>query len=136
MGRPKDPGYWRKWRAAHPEYRKRERARSKARPVKSHGDRKAQYQRRRQRVTQATGDNGWVETQHPLMDEAASVTQRHIKPDRRTYYLDPLYEECLMEAALALVEGSDPDVAVVATLRRERLIRSKQAPLYDVEDAA
>lgn len=31
MGRPRDPDYWRKWRAAHPDYRERERVRLRAR---------------------------------------------------------------------------------------------------------
>lgn len=31
MARPKDPNYWREWRSQHPEYRERERLRSKAR---------------------------------------------------------------------------------------------------------
>lgn len=31
MGKPKDPDYWKKWRAEHPEYRERERARTAAR---------------------------------------------------------------------------------------------------------
>lgn len=31
MGRPKDPDYWKKWRAAHPEYLERERQRKRKR---------------------------------------------------------------------------------------------------------
>ena len=31
MGKPVSPDYWRQWRAAHPEYRERERDRGRAR---------------------------------------------------------------------------------------------------------
>ena len=43
MGKPTDPHYWRKWRAAHPEYRARERRRQAGR---QHGDRTQEYARR------------------------------------------------------------------------------------------
>lgn len=96
---------------------------------KSHGDRRGQRLRARQREQQQNGDNGWTESKHPLMDEAAAITQRHIKPDRRTHYLDPLYEEALMTAALALLDGRDADQAVVSCLKTERNHRYHTIPL-------
>lgn len=98
---------------------------------KCHGDRAGQKMRARTRSLQANGDNGWAESKHPIMDAATAVALRHIKPDRRTYYLDPLYDEAVMAAALAILDGSDPDAAVAATLRAERDHRYHTAPLMD-----
>lgn len=96
---------------------------------KCHGDRRAQYRRRMERQRMHAGDNGWVETKHPLMDEAAAVAKRYAKPDHRTHYIDPLYEEALMTAALALIEGSDPHEAVKACVKTERSNRAVEAPI-------
>lgn len=77
------------------------------------------------------GTNGTMVTDHAIMDAAAAACVGHIKPDRRTHYNDMLYEECLMEAALAILVGADPEGAVVATLRSERSRGYHQAPLLD-----
>lgn len=132
MGKPKDPDYWRKYRARNPEYRAREKARMAARVNKSHGDRQAQNARRRERYHRERGNNGPPATQaHPIMDQAAQVAQAYVKPDRRTHYLDPLYEEALMTAALAILAGDDPHAATQAVVRAERNHRAHQAPLLE-----
>lgn len=48
MGKPLDPDYFKKYRAAHPDYAARDRARRRARKVRSpRGDRSAENARRR-----------------------------------------------------------------------------------------
>jgi hypothetical protein len=54
------------------------------------------------------------------MDAAAAVALRYVRPDRRAHCLDPLYEDALMTAALAILEGADPDAAVRVVVSRER----------------
>ena len=65
------------------------------------------------------------------MEQAAAITGEHIRPDRRTWILDPLYEDCLSTAALAILTGQDPHAAVLAVLREERSWRLATAPLMD-----
>ncbi len=132
-GKPRDPDYWKKWRAAHQAYREREKRRSRDRTTKSHGDRAGQYQRRRERLRVRRAEHGWVESNHPILDDATLATQNHIRPDRRTHYLDPLYEDCLMSAVLAILEGSDPHEAIKSTLHAERGHRARSLPLDDAE---
>lgn len=129
MGKPRDPDYWRRYRATHPEYRERERDRMRRRTDKSHGDRAGQYRRRRERLAQANGDHGAVLTSHPIMDQAAVVAMRYVRPDRRTLYTDALYEEALMTAALAILEGADPHQAVRDVVHAERLWRWRTTEL-------
>jgi len=78
------------------------------------------------------GDNGTVVSAHPVMDQAQAVTRRYIRPDRRTHYHDPLYEEVLMTTALAIIEGHDPEQAAVDVLRRERTYRARHLPMLVV----
>lgn len=49
MGKPKDPDYWKDWRARHPEYRDRERQRTRARK-RTPEQRRAERERARQRA--------------------------------------------------------------------------------------
>lgn len=98
---------------------------------KQHGDRAGQKLRAKRRLAQRNGDAGIPLESHPVMDAAAEACKGHISPDRRTLYLDPLYDECLMAAALSLIEGSDPVAAVKATLSAERGYRARTAPLLD-----
>ena len=70
-----------------------------------------------------------AEMNHPIMDAAQKACEGHIKPDRRTVYNDGLYEEAMMSAALAIIEGTDPEEAVVAVIKRERSFGYHQAPL-------
>jgi hypothetical protein len=88
--------------------------------VKHHGDRAGQRARARSRLLAKRGDNGWVETGHPIMDEAIAVAQRYVKPDRGAVLVDPLYEEAVCVAALAICAGEDPDEATEVYVRHER----------------
>lgn len=96
---------------------------------KSHGDRKAQYQRARERQRIRDGDNGRVETKHPIMDRAFEVARRYARPDRRSVLYYPLYEELVCVAALAICEGDDPDVAAKAYAAWDRSFLFHTAPL-------
>ena len=131
VNKPRDPDYWKKWRAAHPAYRAREKIRMAARTSKDHGDRAGQYARRRARLLVANADHGTPSSAHPIMDAAELVTLRHIRPDRRSLLVDPLYEDALMTAALALCEGEDADEAVRCLLRAERALRWRSAPFLE-----
>lgn len=129
MGKPLDPDYWKKWRAAHPAYREREKARSRL--SKHHGDRVGQRARARERLLRSRADLGWVETSHPLLDAATAIVVRYVRPDRRTVLFDPLYEDAVMTAVLAILEGADPAEATSCFLRAERSRRYREAPLLE-----
>ena len=75
---------------------------------KSKGNRKAQYQRRRQRITVANADNGWVDKKHPIMDEAIAIADSLVKRDYRKEVAEDLWDDLVCEAALAIIEGNDP----------------------------
>lgn len=104
------------------------------RAQKHHGDRRAQRVRARARLLQRTGDNGWCVTRHPLLDEAIIVARRHARPDRGSVIYDPLFEEAVSVAALALCAGEDPEQAAREFVRRERSRAYRTAPL--LEDVA
>ncbi len=87
---------------------------------KHHGDRRAQRVRARARLLQRSGDNGWCVTRHPILEEAIIVARRHAKPDRGSVIFDPLFEEAVSVAALAICAGDDPDEATVEFVRSER----------------
>jgi hypothetical protein len=88
--------------------------------AKHHGDRAAQRARARDRLLVKRGDAGWVETSHPIMDEAMAIARRYAKPDRGAVIFDPLYEEAICVAALAICAGEDPDEATRVYCRHER----------------
>jgi hypothetical protein len=136
-GRPKDPDYWRKWRAAHPAYRARERARSAARGMKSHGDRAGQRARARIRLQQRNGDNGGIEPGHPIVDQAIAIARRFVSPDHRRDIVVPLYEEAVCIAALAICADEDAPAAVESFVKAERGWGYRTAPiLVEVHDPA
>jgi len=135
MGKPKDPAYWRKYRAAHPSYRERERKRSAERRAQGlRGDRSEEYRRRAAREReQRTLEASLVVpplSGHPIIARAhEAVLQVGLRPSRMAVYLDPLYEEAVMSAALAVISGDDPVEAARATIRAERSWRYRTAPL-------
>jgi hypothetical protein len=96
---------------------------------KHHGDRRAQRVRARARLLQRTGDNGWCVTRHPILEEAIIVARRHAKPDRGSVIFDPLFEEAVSVAALAICAGDDPEQAARAFVRSERARAYRTAPL-------
>ena len=96
---------------------------------KHHGDRRAQRVRARARLLQRSGDNGWCVARHPVLEEAIIVARRHTRPDRRRVVFDPLFEEAVSVAALAICAGDDPERATLAFVRSERDRACRTAPL-------
>lgn len=85
--------------------------------------------RARVRLGQRNGDNGMLE-HHPLLAEAAAIASRHVKRDARSMVADPLWEDVVSVAVLALVERiHDVDEAVVRFLKNERAWRFHAMPL-------
>jgi hypothetical protein len=129
-----DAAYYQAWRAAHPEYRAREAARSRQRE-RVRGDRSAEYARQRARRTEQrqvrSADNGWTEQAHPVLSEARDIASRQVRPDRRSVLMRPTFDDAVSEAALALLAGDDPTEAVQRYLRSERDWRWRTAPLLD-----
>ena len=128
--------YHRAWRAAHPEYRAREVERSRRRrALHGRGDRSAEYARHRERRAIASrlrsGENGSPELSHPLLEAARSAALRHVRPDRRSAFFRPTFEDAVSEAVVAIVAGEDPVPAVRRYLSAERAWLSRTAPLLD-----
>jgi hypothetical protein len=108
----RDPAYYRAWRAAHPDYRARQtRLRNERRRRSGRGDRSAEYAARRSR---AIPEMPVLHLGHALFDQARQV----VGPRTSTLVslADPLYDDLVAEATLALLEGTDP----VAAVRRYR----------------
>jgi hypothetical protein len=128
--------YHRAWRAAHPEYRRREVERSRRRrALHGRGDRSGEYARQRERRAIArrlgSGENGTVELSHPLLEAARVVALGHVRPDRRSVLFRPTFEDAVSEALVAIVAGEDPVPAVRRYLSSERAWLSRTAPLLD-----
>lgn len=106
-GKPRDPDYWRKWRAAHPEYRERQRElRNRRRAEQGRGDRSAEYAKKRR------------EPVPPLPELFPDLV-----PRRRTTLLfrdEDLRRELRQVRELALLEGANVLNAVRSFARRER----------------
>ena len=128
--------YHRAWRAAHPGYRAREVERARRRrALHGRGDRSAEYARQRERRAVArrlrAGENGSTETTHPLLEVARTVASGHVRPDRRSAFFRPTYEDAVSEAVVAIVAGEDPAPAVRRYLATERDWLMHTAPLLD-----
>ncbi len=106
-GRPKDPDYWRKWRAAHPVYRDREKERRRL----AHRLIAAERICREEEPPQS----------HPILEEAMRIVGPLHATRGRAYKFpsEVLYEELVATAALALIEGVDACAAVDAVRKRE-----------------
>ena len=119
--------YFRAWRAAHPEYRARQnRLRNERRRSKGRGDRSAEYAARRSRALPPVPG---LHHGHTLFERA-----REIVGPRSTTLVnlaDPLYDDLVAEATLALIEGRDPKDAVRAYGARERAFGRVTCPLYE-----
>jgi hypothetical protein len=122
-----DAAYYRAWREAHPEYRARQnRLRNERRRLKGRGDRAAEYVRRPSRaIPEVPG----LHVGHDLFEQA----RRIVGPRRSTLVVlhDPLYEDLLSEATLAILEGADPEDAVRRYNARERAFGRVTCPLLD-----
>lgn len=134
-----DAAYYRAWRTAHPEYRARQnRLRADRRRRNGREDRTMEYARRRERMQQnrpvrhADVPVPALHTGHDLFEMAREI----VGPRRTTFMVlqDPLYDDLLSEATLALIEGRDPHEAVRAYGARERSFGRVTCRL--LEDAA
>ena len=125
-----DAAYHRAWRAAHPEYRERQnQLRNERRRRNGRGDRSAEYARRRSRAVPPLPG---LHVGHDLFERARQV----VGPRRSTLVTlhDPLYDDLVSEATLALIEGRDPWDAVRSYGARERAFGRVTCPL--LEEAA
>jgi hypothetical protein len=123
-----DAAYHRAWRAAHPEYRERQnRLRNERRRKHGRGDRTTEYARR---LSRATPPLPGLHEGHELFDRARAV----VGPRRSslTTLHDPLYDDLLSVATLALIEGRDPTDAVRAYGAHERSFGRVTCPLFDL----
>jgi hypothetical protein len=125
MGRPASPEYWHRWRAAHPAYRERERARGRAR-------RKAGYR------SPKTTHRLRVEAEliqvapHPLLAWAQELAADLVHEDRRSRLSDELYPDVVSELLLARLERQDAVARATTWLRAEKSWRHHLAPLLEV----
>jgi hypothetical protein len=122
-----DAAYYRAWRAAHPEYRARQnRLRNERRARTGRGDRSAEYARRQSRAAPPIPT---LLVGHSLFDEARKVVGPRVTSLVQLH--DPLYDDLVAEATLALVEGRDPKDAVRAYGARERAFGRVTCPLFE-----
>ena len=122
-----DAAYHRAWRAAHPEYRDRQnRLRNERRRRYGRGDRSAEYASRRSRANPQMPS---LHEGHVLFEQA----RRIVGPKRSSLVSlhDPLHEDMLSEATLALLEGRDPRAAIRAFGARERAFGRVTCPLFE-----
>jgi hypothetical protein len=123
----RDAAYYRSWRAAHPEYRTRQnQLRNERRARDGRGDRSAEYAKRRSR---ALPPMHGLHVGHTLFDQALQI----VGPRSTTLVnlADPLYDDLVAEATLALVEGRDPQHAVRDYGARERAFGRITCQLYE-----
>ena len=121
-----DAAYYRSWRAAHPGYRTRQnQLRAERRRLNGRGDRSIEYARRRKRAIPPIPP---LHDGHDLFEQA----RRILGPRGTTlvFLHDPLYDDLLSEATLALIEGRDPHAAIRAFRSRERAFGRITCPLF------
>jgi len=115
------------WRAAHPECRARQnQLRNERRLRAGRGDRSAEYAARRSRALPPLPG---LHRGHDLFALARRIVGP--RPTSLVTLYDPLYDDLLSEATLALVEGSDPRAAVRAYGARERGFGRLTCPLLE-----
>ena len=103
-----DAAYFRDWRRTHPEYKTRQNARRNERRRRlGRGDRAMEYARR---LTRALPPMPLLHHGHPLFDQARAI----VGPNRSglTVLRDPLYDDLIAVATLAILQGRDPAEAV------------------------
>jgi hypothetical protein len=108
--------YYRAWRAANPAYRDRQnKRRSERRRLLGRGDRSAEYAQRRSRAIPPIPP---LHDGHDLFERARLI----VGPRQTTLVAlhDPLHDDLLSEATLALIEGRDPHEAIRTFRARER----------------
>ena len=123
-GKPTDPEYWRRWRAAHPTYRSREAERTRQRRLSvPRGDRSAEY--RRLNVRRA------AQRAAQRLPELAPLFPDLVRGARIAFWEEELAADLRQEAALAELEGRDAGEAVAAYRAREMAWRLVCAPLLE-----
>jgi hypothetical protein len=122
-----DAAYYRAWRAAHPAYRARQnQLRNERRRRKGRGDRTAEHARRRSRAIPPLPG---MHVGHAIFERA-----REIVGPRRTTLVslhDPLHDDLLSEATLAILEGRDPHDAIRSYGAKERSFGRATCPLLE-----
>lgn len=125
--KPKDPDYWKKYRAAHPEYRQREIARVRRhKQTHGRGDRHAEYARYYARTV----------VQKPTHEPLPVLFPGLVRGTSVSFWEDELRMDLEQERALALLEGRDPDAAIVAYRKREVSERWRGVTFDRVADVA
>jgi hypothetical protein len=122
-----DAAYYRAWRAAHPEYRARQNhLRNERRRRLGRGDRSGEYTRR---LSRAIPSVPGLHLGHDLFEQA----RRIVGPRRTTLttLYDPLYDDLLSVATLALLEGRDPVHAIRHYRSSEQTFGRVTRPLFD-----
>lgn len=100
----RDPAYWRKWRAEHPEYRERQtRLKRERRYKKGRGDRTKEYQNRPSRAKPR------VEPLFPQLRRGVVLS----------FWNDELKMDLAQERELAILEGKDPEAVCKEYEQRE-----------------
>ena len=103
-----DAAYYRAWRAAHPEYRKRASKRRQERKRETgRGDRSKEYARRREQRVPV--DMSPLPLLYPELQHGKALS----------FWEDELRIDVEQERALARLEGRDPDEAAKAYRARE-----------------
>lgn len=113
-----DAAYYRRWRAAHPEYRTRENERSHQRRLTvPRGDRTGEYARRRSRAAEEPG---------PLPELFPDLVRGAVLVFRE----EELARDMRQEEWLAILEGRDPEEAAARYKAWETTWWHHTAPLY------
>ena len=122
-----DAAYHRAWRAAHPEYRARQnRLRNERRARNRRGDRSAEYARRPSR---ALPPMPGLHVGHSLFDQARVIVGPRLTSLVQLH--DPLYDDLVSEATLAIIEGRAPEDAIRSYGARERAFGRVTCPLFE-----
>jgi hypothetical protein len=122
-----DAAYYRVWRATHAEYRARQnQLRNERRRRTGRGDRSTEYARRRSRAIPPIPS---LHCGHELFEQARSIVGPRLSSLLALY--DPLYDDLVSEATLALIEGRDPSAAIRAYRAKEHAFGRVTCPLFD-----
>ena len=131
-----DAAYYRAWRAAHPEYKKRQNElRNARRRIQGRGDRSREYARRAPPPAPPKPiPPVWHAGQHPLIDLAWGYVKRCPRGVAISFREDELVIDAIGVAVLAMLERRDPAEAVRAFYAVEINWIVKAAPFLLTED--
>jgi hypothetical protein len=121
--------YYRQWRAAHPEYRKRQNElRKKRRAEKGREDRQREYANQRVQRRRKNGDNGHL-LESSVVRKARELVLQRRKPDIRNDLYNDAFEDLVGEVVLALCEGKDPGECMDVWTKEDNAWKYRRAPL-------